>query len=185
MVEKVGVTNCVFEKLCFPESTSFYSVFSQTQLFKNQNCMLKKTENFWKIVGCFWTWQDGGLGVCFFAGFPVIVVCFWCVLVPKVLKMLVFPILGAFVGWLILVYLGLEGLGAFVFLVFVFLICVFCFCFVAGLFWVLLLVLLFCCFFLIFLSCFCFFVFVFVFFWGFKGQVRWPKGPPHLALNPS
>ena len=21
-------------------------------------------------------------------------------------------------------------------------------------------------------------------FGGFKGQVRWPKGPPHLALNP-
>ena len=26
-----------------------------------------------------------------------------------------------------------------------------------------------------FLVCFCF--------WGFKGQVRWPKGPPPLALN--
>ena len=33
--------------------------------------------------------------------------------------------------------------------------------------------------------CFCFFLFFcFVFFGGFKGQVRWPKGPPHLALNP-
>ena len=32
---------------------------------------------------------------------------------------------------------------------------------------------------------FCFFSFCFVFcFGGFKGQVRWPKGPPHLALNP-
>ena len=30
---------------------------------------------------------------------------------------------------------------------------------------------------------FCFFLF-FVFFGGFKGQVRWPEGPPHLALNP-
>ena len=29
-----------------------------------------------------------------------------------------------------------------------------------------------------------FFVVFFVFFGGFKGQVRWPKGPPHLALNP-
>ena len=28
--------------------------------------------------------------------------------------------------------------------------------------------------------CFCFFSFEGV----FKGQVRWPKGPPHLALNP-
>ena len=35
----------------------------------------------------------------------------------------------------------------------------------------------FCCF-----GCFC--CFVFVFFGGFKGQVRWPEGPPHLALNP-
>ena len=35
--------------------------------------------------------------------------------------------------------------------------------------------------------CFCFFFFVFFvlfFFGGFKGQVRWPKGPPNLALNP-
>ena len=26
--------------------------------------------------------------------------------------------------------------------------------------------------------------FLFFFCWGFKGQVRWPEGPPHLALNP-
>ena len=32
------------------------------------------------------------------------------------------------------------------------------------------------CFFLVLGSC--------LFFGGFKGQVRWPKGPPHLALNP-
>ena len=48
-------------------------------------------------------------------------------------------------------------------------------------------------FFLSFFLFFCFF-FLFVFFFflfclcffvgGFKGQVRWPKGPPHLALNP-
>ena len=25
---------------------------------------------------------------------------------------------------------------------------------------------------------------MFCFFGGFKGHVRWPKGPPHLALNP-
>ena len=31
--------------------------------------------------------------------------------------------------------------------------------------------------------CFCF-SFCLVFLRGFKGQVRWPKGPPHLALNP-
>ena len=38
----------------------------------------------------------------------------------------------------------------------------------------------FCFFLLFFWFCFVFFCF----FWGFKGQVRWPEGPPHLALNP-
>ena len=42
--------------------------------------------------------------------------------VAKVSKMLVFfPVFLAFGGWHILVYLGLEGFGVFVFLVFVFL----------------------------------------------------------------
>ena len=52
-----------------------------------------------------------------------------------------------------------------------------CFCcfFVGGFFF---------SFFLFFcLVFFCFFFLVF-FVGGFKGQVRWPKGPPHLALNP-
>ena len=44
MVEKVGFTNCVFEKLCFPENTSFI-VFSANTVFQKQNCMFKKTEN--------------------------------------------------------------------------------------------------------------------------------------------
>ena len=130
--------------------------------------------------------------------------------VSKVLKMLVFfPVLGAFLGWLIVVHLGLEGLGVFVFLVYVFLFFSwFCFCFVC---FVIGFVVGCCCFvFLFFLFCFsgpphlalnppCFFCFVclfflfyFLFFWffcfcffgGFKGQVRWPKGPPYLALNP-
>ena len=39
MGEKVGFTNCVFEKLC---KHYFYSVFSKTQLFKSKNCMLIK-----------------------------------------------------------------------------------------------------------------------------------------------
>ena len=38
-------------------------------------------------------------------------------------------------------------------------------------------------FFLVFLFFFVFLVFCF-FLGGFKGQVRWPEGPPHLALNP-
>ena len=101
-----------------------------------------------------------------FSGFHVIVVCFWCVWhSSKSVKMLVFfPVLGAFVGWLILAYLGLGGLalGVFVFLVFVFLFvlllflfCLLCFCFVVGFLgcWFL-----FCCFF-VFLLC--------LFFWRF------------------
>ena len=35
MGEKVGITNCVSEKLCFAEST----------LFRNKKCTLNKTEN--------------------------------------------------------------------------------------------------------------------------------------------
>ena len=92
-----------------------------------------------------------------------------------------FPVFGAFVRWVIFVYLGLEGLGVlvllclfFFFVLVLFLFCLLCFGLVVRLFLVLVLVLF--CFFLFF--CFCFF------FGGFKGQVRWPKGPPHLALNP-
>ena len=99
-------------------------------------------------------------------------------------------------GWVIFVYLGLEGLGVLgvlVFLCLFFFICVgfvsvlfalFSFscwivfgvgsCFVLFSFFVCLLLFLFA------FVCFCFFLF----FGGFKGQVRWPKGPPHLALNP-
>ena len=40
---------------------------------------------------------------------------------------------------------------------------------------------LFICFFFVFFVAFCFFCFLLG---GFKGQVRWPEGPPHLALNP-
>ena len=121
---------------------------------------------------CFW-------GVCFW-GFNIKRFVFGVSgIVWKVLKMRVFPSFGFFfLGWLIVVHLGLEGLGAFVLLVFVFLfLCCFCFCFV----WFVLGFVVGCC---CFFGCFfvCFFVVFFV--GGFKGQVRWPKGPPHLALNP-
>ena len=165
--------------------------------------MLKKTENIWKIVGCFWTWQNGVFWVCFFWGFSVIVVCFWCVWhSSRSVKNACFSqFFGLLWGGLFLLILGLEGLGVFVFLVFVF---VFCVAFVSVLF----ALFLFCCwigfgvgscfafvfviffffFSFLFLFCFCFCCFLFfccfVSFGGFKGQVRWPKGPPHLALNP-
>ena len=40
--------------------------------------------------------------------------------------------------------------------------------------------------FFLFVLLFSLFLFLFLcfFFGGFKGQVRWPEGPPHLALNP-
>ena len=197
MGEKVGFTNCVFEKLCFFFwKHYFYSAFSKTQLFKSKNGMLKQKQKLWKIVGCFWTWQNGAFGVCFFWGFNVIVVCFGVFgIVPEVLKCLFFfQFFGLLWGGLFLFTLGLEGLGVFVFLVFVF---VFCVAFVSVLF----ALFLFCCWIVfwcwfLFCFCFCFFLLVFVFlfflflfflfcfFWRVKGQVRWPKGPPHLALNP-
>ena len=77
-------------------------------------------------MGCFGTWQNGVFGVCFFE----VLILLWFVfgvsgILSKVLKMLVFfPVFWAFLGWLIVVHLGLEGLGVFVFLVFVFLFCV-------------------------------------------------------------
>ena len=86
---------------------------------------------------------------------------------------------GAFVGWLILAYLGLEGLGVFVFLVFVFLFCV---AFVSVLF----ALFLFCCWivfggwFLFYFfgvgSLFCFLV-VFCFLEGFLAQRATSLGP--------
>ena len=52
--EKVGFTNCVFEKLCY------FIVFSEKHSSCNTNTAHKqKTENWWNIVGCFWTWQKG------------------------------------------------------------------------------------------------------------------------------
>ena len=106
-------------------------------------------------------------------------------IVPEVLKMLVFffPVFWAFVGWLILVYFGFGRFRCFVIIVFVF---VFCVAFVSVLF----ALFLFCCWIVfgvgscfVFFSCFLLLFFV-GFFAGFKGQVRWPKGPPRLALNP-
>ena len=120
---------------------------------------------------------------------------------------------GLLWGGLFFFILGLEGLGVFVFLVFVFVFCVafvsvlfalFLFCcwivFGVGSCFALVFFFFFVFFFggfkglaqratfgpkpsLFIIFVFCFF-FLILFFGGFKGQVRWPKGPPHLALNP-
>ena len=142
----------------------FYNVFSKTQFFKNKNCMLKKNRKFMKNSGLFlnmakWCF----LGVCFFEVLilkGLFLVCL--VLFQKCSKCLFFPVFWFFLGWLIVVHLGLEGLGVFVFLVFVF----FCLAFVSVLFalflvlWldvVVFFVCFFVCFFVVFL-----FLFVFV-----------------------
>ena len=152
MVEKLGFTNCVFEKLCFVFWKHFlYSVSAKHSFSKTKTVCWKKNRKFMKNSGLFLNmakWCFLGL---FFSGFHVIVVCFWCVWhSSKSVQtcLFFFQFWGAFVGWLILAYLGLEGLGVFVFLVFVFLFCVAfvsvlfaLFCFVVGLFWVLVLVL--------------------------------------------
>ena len=129
----------------------------------------------------------------FFWGFNVIVVCFWCVWhsSKSVKNACFFP---SFLGFCGVAYSCLFGFGRFrcfcVSCVCFFFLCCFCFCFVCFVFVLLLdcfLLVLFCfCFFFFFFLFLFFFVFFFFFFFfgGFKGQVRWPKGPPHLALNP-
>ena len=96
-------------------------------------------------------------------------------IVSKVLKMLVFPSFWFFSG---VAHCCSSGFGRFrCFCVscvcFSFLFC-FCFCFVCFVVFLWLDVVVFFCFF-----CFCLFCFG-----GFKGHVRWPEGPPHLALSP-
>ena len=144
--------------------------------------MLRKTENLWKIVGCFWTWQNGVFWVCFFEGLMVIVVCFLCVWYSykSVKNACCFPqFLGVLCGGLFLFILGLQGLGV---------LCVSCFCFSfvqCCLFYVLLLALvLFCCWVVVGVaSCICFCLFVlglFLCFWeGLRDRWGDPKG--HLT----
>ena len=236
MGEKVSLTNCVFEKLCFSANTILI-VFSE----KHSNCNIKlyvlEKEKLWNTVGCFENGQKVFL-VCFFCFCFRALMLLWfvsCVSgkVARVSKCLFFfPCFGGFCG---MAYSLLFGFGRFrcfcgsfvcvCFLLFRFCFCLFwlCFCFVVGLLLVLFLFLLFFVFFcfsflvfvflcfleglrvrwgrwggpkghltwpytlLTFFCCFCVFVLVSLFlflFGGFKGQVRWPKGPPDLALNP-
>ena len=192
MGEKVGFTNCVFEKLCFTENTIFI-VFSAKHSFSKVKMVCWKNRKFMKNSGLFLNMAKW----CFFGfAFFEVLVLLWFLfgvfgIVPGVLKMLVFffPVFWAFVGWLILAYFRFGRFRCFcVSCVCFSFLCCFCFCFVCFVF-----VLLLDCFWCCFLFCFCFFLFLFFlylfffvsfFFGGFKGQVRWPKGPPHLALNP-
>ena len=142
-----------------------------------------------------------------FLGFKVIVVCFWCVWHSSrsVKNACFFPSFGGFCGVASsCLFLGLEGLGVFVFLVFVFVVCV---AFVSVLF----ALFLFCCwivfgvgscfafvfvvfcffyFFLLFCSCFFLGFFVVLFFleglrvrWGgHLGHLTWPLNPPYFLF---
>ena len=159
---------------------TIFIVFSAKHSSCNRKAVCwKKTENLWKIVGCFWTWQNGVFWFVFWGFFMVLWFVFVCLVkLQKWLNMFFcFPVIWAFVGWVILVYLGLQGLGVLWFLFWFFFCSGFVFlCF--GFVSVLLLVLfLFFAFYTLF--------FVLCYFGGFKGQVRWPKGPPHVALNPT
>ena len=117
-----------------------------------------KNRKFMKNCGLFMDMAKRSF--CFFQALMLLWLVF-CVSgkVGRVYKNACFPSFWGFVGWLILVYLGLEGLGVFVFLAFVFLfLCWFCFCFVCFV-----LVLLLDCFWCWFFFCFCFFFFCFLF----------------------
>ena len=157
MVENVGFTNCVFEKLCFPENTIFM-VFSAKHSFQKQKLYVEKNRNLWKIVGCFWTWQNGVfLGVCFFWGFNIKRFVFGVSgIVSKVLKK---PCFSQFWGFSGVAHCCSSGFGRFrcfcVSCVCFSFLCCFCFCivcFVLG--------------FVVGCCCFVFFcVFVVLFFW--------------------
>ena len=143
--------------------------FQQTQLFKNKNCMLKKQKIYEKLWVVFEHGKWCFLGL-FFSGFNVIVVCFLCVCHScKSVQNACFP---SFLGFCGVAYSCLLGFGRFrcfsgscVWFFFCSGFVFVCFGFVSALLLVL-------------------FFFIVLFFGGFKGQVRWPKGPPHLALNP-
>ena len=114
-------------------------------------------------------------GVCFFWGFNIKRFVFGVSGIVSSVTNACFPSFGGFSG---VAYCCSSGFGRFrCFCVscvcFSFLCCV-CFCLFAVLLvlWLDVVVL--------FVLCFLFFLF----FGGLKGQVRWPKGPPHLALNP-
>ena len=185
MGEKVGFTNCVFEKLCFFCRHYFYSVFKKKHSSCNKKCMLKKQktcEKLWAVfdmVKCFCL-------VCFVFGFWGFVVGFFVFgKVAKVLKCLFFPSFWGFcgVGWFLHLLRCFRGFCV-CFLLFRFGFCLFwfCFCFVVGL-------LLDCCWcyffgFCVSISCFFLFFYRFLFFIGFCFFCFCCFGPPHLALNP-
>ena len=172
MGEKVGFTNCVFEKLCFAENAIFI-VFSAKHSFSKTRTVCWKNRNFMTNSGLFLNMKKWCFLGLFFSGFNVIV--FLCLVkLQKSLKMLVFPSFGGVCG---VGYSCLFGFGRFRCLVFL---ALFFFFVLVLLFWFALL--LFCCwivfgvgwcFFNIFLLFIflCFFVFLFFVCFLFFGRV--------------
>ena len=68
MGEKVGFTNCVFEKLCFSENTIFI-VFSAKHSFSKQKLYVEKNRKFMKNSGLFLSMANGVIWVWFFLRF--------------------------------------------------------------------------------------------------------------------
>ena len=180
MVEKVGFTNCVFEKLCFPENTIFIVFSAKNTAFQKPKLYVEKKQKFMKNSGLFLNmakWCFLGL---FFWGFNIKRFVFGVSgIVSKVLKMLVF--FPSFWGFSGVAYCCSSGFGRFrcfcVSCVCFSFLCCFCFCFVC---FVIGFVVGCCCF--VFFCVFLLFFVVFVGFVFFEGlRVRWggPKG--HLT----
>ena len=77
MGEKVGFTNCVFEKLCFSENTIFI-VFSEKHSSCNTNTVCKQKQKIDENSGLFLNMAKGCFFCLFlFPGFNVIVFFVW------------------------------------------------------------------------------------------------------------
>ena len=95
---KVGFTNCVFEKLCFPENTIFI-VFSAKHSFSKTRTVCRKKQKFMKNSGLFSNMARWGFLGLFFEVL-ILKVCFWCVwhCFKSVKNACFFPSLGGFSG---------------------------------------------------------------------------------------
>ena len=78
MGEKVGFTNCVFEKLCLFSENTIFIVFSEKHSSCNTNTVCKQRQKIeMKNRGLFWAWQKGVFLFVSFPGFNVIVFFVW------------------------------------------------------------------------------------------------------------
>ena len=98
MGEKVGFTNCDFEKLCFTENTILLC-FQQNTAFQKQKWYVEKNRKCMKNSGLFLNMAKW----CFLGLFFEVLVLLWFVfgvfgIVPGVLKMLVFQVFWGFCG---------------------------------------------------------------------------------------